>query len=123
MFNKIVAHTSFLGHTGYANHSREFFTHLNKHIKTRVRNFAHCSDLSYLTKEQKDMVIHQQWAEPPWTIGQKDNESKKDDILNIILNETNHYFFYDKYTSETRQRILRRNLLCRSSDDSTGNGQ
>ena len=101
MFNKIVAHTSFLGHTGYANHSREFFTRLNKHIQTKVRNFAHYSDLSYLTKEQKNMIIHQQWAEAPWEVGKPHIEKKSDNILNIILNETNHYFFYDDYIHPT----------------------
>lgn len=97
MFNKIVAHTSFLGHTGYANHSREFFTHLNDYIKVRVRNFSHCPNISYLTPEQKKMVIYQRWQHPPWEIGEEYIENKEDDILHIILNETNHYFFYDKY--------------------------
>jgi autotransporter strand-loop-strand O-heptosyltransferase len=96
----ILAHTSFLGHTGYANHSREFFTHLNKYIPVRVRNFAHVNDLSYLTNEQKDMVIYQTWDIPPYKVGRPlpDRFNRIGaNILNIVLNETNHYFFYDNY--------------------------
>ena len=95
MFDVIHAHTSFLGHTGYANHSREFFTALNKLIKVRVKNFAYVDDLSYLTKEQRDMVIHQTWAGPPHQVGIPFNPSDYKDILTIVLNETNHYYFYD----------------------------
>jgi len=97
MFNKIYAHTSFLGHTGYANHSREFFTHLNDRIKVRVRNYAHTPDISYLTEMQRDMILQQRWEQPPWTVGKPDTIRKEDDVLHIVLNETHHYFFYDNY--------------------------
>lgn len=97
MFNRIVGHTSFLGHTGYAHHAREFFTELNKRIPTRVRNFAHINNIDYLTQEQKDMVIHQTWSEPPWEVGTPYIENSSEKIVDIILDETNHHFFYDKY--------------------------
>ncbi len=93
----IHAHTSFLGHTGYANHSREFFTALNKHTATRVRNYTHIDDLSYLTEEQYNMLIHQVWDGPPYEVGKPFDRSKFSNVLNIVLNETHHYFFYDKY--------------------------
>lgn len=93
----IYAHTSFLGHTGYANHSRNFFTTLNRHIPVRVRNFAHVDDLSYLTKEQYDMVVYQTWAGPPYKVGTPFDPLKHKNLLNIVLNETHHYYFYDEY--------------------------
>ena len=37
---KIKAHTSFIGNTGYNSHSRNFFTHLDKLIPIKVRNFT-----------------------------------------------------------------------------------
>jgi len=96
----IVAHCSFIGHTGYANHTREFFTHLNKHIPVRIRNYTHVDDVSYLTKEQQDMVINQN-NELPWDIGKPLDISKYKNPLNIVLNTTNHSYFYEKYEGPT----------------------
>lgn len=96
-FDRIVAHTSFLGHTGYANHSREFFTALDKLCPVRVRNFAHTTDLSYLTQHQRDMVIEQHWEEPPYKVGIPYVADPNEKSVNIVLNESNHYFFYDEY--------------------------
>jgi len=92
----IVAHCSFIGHTGYANHTREFFTHLNKYIPVRVRNYTHVDDVSYLTQEQKDMVVNNN-NELPWDIGKPFDISNYKNPLNIVLNITNHPYFYDKY--------------------------
>ena len=69
MYDLVLGHTSFLGHTGYANHAREFFCALNKLIPVRIRNFAHVSDVGYLTEAQNNMIIEQQWGEPPWKVG------------------------------------------------------
>lgn len=93
----IYAHTSFLGHTGYNNHSREFFTALNKHIPVRIRNYTHVRDVSYLTQDQKDMIVHQTWTHEPFEVGKPFNPSDYKNILNIVLNETHHYYFYDEY--------------------------
>ena len=101
MYDYIVAHTSFLGHTGYANHAREFFTELNKLIPVRVRNFCHVENLDYLTKTQKDMIIHQTWIGPPFEVGTPFNPKPTDKILNIVLVETNHFYFFDKYNGPT----------------------
>jgi autotransporter strand-loop-strand O-heptosyltransferase len=92
----IVAHCSFIGHTGYANHTREFFTHLNKYIPVRVRNYTHVDDVSYLTQEQQDMIVNNN-NELPWDIGKPFDISKYKNPLNIVLNTTNHPYFYDKY--------------------------
>jgi autotransporter strand-loop-strand O-heptosyltransferase len=93
----IYAHTSFLGHNGYNNHSREFFTALNNHIPVRIRNYTHIRDLSYLTQIQKDMIVHQTWVNEPFEVGTPFDPSQYSDILNIVLNETHHFFFYDEY--------------------------
>ena len=37
---KILAHTSFIGTTGYANHAQSFFTELDKFSPVKVRNFT-----------------------------------------------------------------------------------
>jgi len=97
MFSLIYAHAPFCGHTGYANHAREFFTALNERIPVRIRNFTHTSNISYLTQSQKDMVVHQTWGEPPWEIGTPFNPKSNEKLLNIILMETNHMYFYDSY--------------------------
>jgi len=96
-FDTIIGHTSFLGHTGYANHSCNFFTTLNKNIHVRIRNFTHTSDISYLTQQQKDMCIHQTWVGEPHEIGMPFQYEKNKKYINIVLLETNHYYFYDNY--------------------------
>ena len=99
MNTKILGHTSFLGFTGYNNHSRNFFTHLNKHYPTRIRNYTHCSDLTYLTEEQKNMIIEQTWNHEPFKVGLPFVEDHNSTYVNIVLNESQHYYFYDKYES------------------------
>ena len=96
-FDLVLAHTSFLGHTGYAHHSREFFTTLNKYIPVRVRNFAHVKDVKYLTEEQNNMLIYQEWSEEPYKVGTPFDKNLFNSIVNVVLNETNHYFYYDPY--------------------------
>ena len=80
-----LCHAPFLGHTGYANHAREFFTKLNERIPVRIRNFTHTSDIDYLTQKQKDMVIHQTWPDKPWEIGTPFKRTPKDKLINIII--------------------------------------
>ena len=96
----IVAHCSFIGHTGYANHTREFFTHLNKYIPVRVNNYTHVDDVSYLTQEQKDMVINQN-NDLPWDIGKPLDITQYKNPLNIVLNTTDHTCFYEKFEGPT----------------------
>jgi len=108
---KILAHTSFIGTTGYANHARSFFCALNKYHTVKVRNFpvphgwkgmsnTPFDDEPYITSEMKDMLILQ-------TLWTGDNSRKdfpiynyKNDFepdVNIILIESNHHYFYDDY--------------------------
>ena len=84
MFDLVLGHSSFLGHTGYAHHSREFFTELNKRIPVRIRNFAYVDNLDYLTQIQKDMVIYQKWNNAPYEVGTPFERNPKDKVINII---------------------------------------
>ena len=96
---QIIGHTSFLGTTGYNNHSRNFFTHLNNHIPTRIRNYTHTSDLSYLKPEEYNLIIEQQLDGHPLPVGKPFTPNSNDLQVNIVLNESHHYFFYDEYKS------------------------
>lgn len=95
---QVVGHTSFLGHTGYNNHSRNFFKHLNRHIPVRVRNYTYVKDLSYLTNEERNLLIEQTWDSPPYKVGTPFIPNPNDLIVNIVLNESHHYYFYDEYS-------------------------
>jgi len=96
---QVVGHTSFLGFTGYNNHSRNFFTHLNKYIPTRVRNYTYVDNISYLKQEEKDIIIEQTFDRKPYKIGTPFVKNPDDLQVNIVLNESHHYFFYDHYES------------------------
>ena len=107
----ILAHASFIGTTGYSNHSRDFLTALNKLCTVKVRNYTTDTHWKwpsktphdgneYLTGEHRKM-LHQQILH--------DNNGFRSDypiysydenfIANkhIVLNETNHHIFYDDY--------------------------
>ena len=107
----ILAHTSFIGETGFANHARSFFTSLNKYHNVKVRNFTignswdnyskneHDKEF-YITDEHKTMLIEQTLL---------DNDKSRSDYplynytdkfkadIHIILSEVNHHYFYDSY--------------------------
>ncbi len=38
--SKIYVHGSYIGNTGYNNHTRDFFRELSKHSQIKVRNFT-----------------------------------------------------------------------------------
>ena len=97
LFNKIIGHCSFISKTGYAAHSRDFFTRLNDHIPVRIRNFTWIENFDHLTDLHNRMVIYQQWKEPPWEFGQPYFKHPLDKILNIVLMETNHMYYYEDY--------------------------
>ena len=104
---KIKAHTSLIGNTGYNSHSRNFFTHLDKLIPIKVRNFTTGENWDgqnhdkepYLTEQHKNMLVEQSLWE---------NEELKDfpiysydenfiPDVNIVLVESNHYYMYHQY--------------------------
>lgn len=94
---QVIGHTSFLGHTGYNNHSRNFFTNLNNYIPTRVRNYTFTPDLSYLKPEEYKLIIQQKLDGHSDFVGVPFVPNPNDLTVNIVLNESHHYFFYDEY--------------------------
>ena len=108
----IKAHTSIIGDSGYCNHSRNFFTAINKFHKVKIRNFTvgkswkgnnktpHEGE-KYLSKEHKEMLCEQVlWIGD----GKRENfpiysydESFVPDV-NITLDPMNHYLFHDNHT-------------------------
>jgi FkbM family methyltransferase len=109
---KILAHTAFIGTTGYANHARSFFCALNKHHTVKVRNLTignswrgmnhtpHDGE-SYITDEIKEMLFQQTLYNTDGTMTDHPMYSYQDNFIpdvNIVLVETNNHYFYDDYT-------------------------
>jgi autotransporter strand-loop-strand O-heptosyltransferase len=109
---KIYAHGSYIGTTGYNNHTRDFFRQLSKHTKMRVRNFTIGKSWSGMSENPHDgepyfneidkNILYQQtlWTQKPHRTDVKmyqseDKEFKHD--LNLVLSETNHHYYYDGY--------------------------
>lgn len=109
---KIYVHGSYIGTTGYNNHTRDFFRELSKHVQLKVRNFTvgdswsgydiNCHDGEpYLNDVDKSILYKQRlWV--------RDGEMEDFDIypsgekefnhtFNIILNETGHHLYYANY--------------------------
>lgn len=108
---KILAHTSFIGTTGYANHAKSFFCALNKYHTVKVRNLTIGNgwkgmsptphdDEPYITDEMKEMLILQ-------TLFNQDGSRNDHPMygyegnfvpdVHIILAEMNNDYFYDNY--------------------------
>ena len=107
---KVLASTSFIGTTGFANHAQSFLTSLDKLTPIKVRNStignswkghsltSHDKE-PYITDQMKDMLILQ-------TL--KSNEGRIDKPLynhdplytpdiNLVLAEHNNHYFYNEY--------------------------
>jgi glycosyltransferase involved in cell wall biosynthesis len=129
MNNFVVrAHTSFVGQLGYNAHARDFFTALSYKIPLRIRNFTIGSNWVglgpmnsngryndpfqkelYLTEYQRKLLYMQSLYCDDRYIDICDSEindglsffeqHSSKNIIDIILNETNHKYFYsvDKY--------------------------
>ena len=107
----IKAHTSIIGETGYNNHSRNFFTAINKFHKVKIRNFTvgkswkgnnktpHEGE-KYLSKEHKEMLYEQVlWIgdgkRADFPIYSYDESFVPD--VNITLDPMNHHLFHDNH--------------------------
>jgi autotransporter strand-loop-strand O-heptosyltransferase len=109
---KIFAHGSYVGNTGYNQHTRDFFRALTKHADIKVRNFTignswkdynltpHDGETYFNDIDRK--ILYQQilWEGN----GKRGNypiypslEKEFQHDLNIVLCETNHHIFYDTY--------------------------
>jgi len=109
---KIYAHGSYVGDTGYNQHTRDFFRHLDKHADIKVRNFtvgkswkgynenAHDGE-HYFNDIDKKLLYRQILWNTDKTRSDYPlypNESKEfEPDVNIVLCETNHHIFYDNY--------------------------
>ena len=110
----VKAHTSIIGDTGYNNHSRNFFKELNKLVRVQVRNFTVGSSWTgyvndnphdneyYIDDELKTMLSDQTLFTDNGTLdfplyrhGIHANNGEAN--LHIVLNDTNHKYFYDEY--------------------------
>jgi len=109
---KIYVHSSYIGTTGYNQHTRDFFREVSKHLQLKIRNFTvgktwegynetpHDNE-PYINEIDKSILYEQiLWNND----GGRDNHkiypsSNKEFLhdLNIVLCETDHHLFYDKY--------------------------
>ena len=111
---KIFTHGSYIGTTGYNNHTRDFFKELSKLYDLKVRNFTvpltwdGLSDEPfngeyYLADLDKKLLTQQTLIESndPLTLMDHDIYPNYPNYfnhnLNIILSEVNHHYFYQSY--------------------------
>ena len=109
---KIYVHGSYIGTTGYNNHTRDFFRELSNYAKIKIRNFTvgnswtgynnnpHDGE-TYLTDLDKSMlykqILHTQNGNlEDFDIYSDESKNFKQDF-NIVLSETNHHIFYQNY--------------------------
>jgi len=109
---KIFAHGSYIGNTGYNQHTRDFFRHLSEHADIKVRNYTigegwktynltpH-DDEHYFNEIDKKLLYQQiLWdgdkVRRDYPIYPDKSKEFEQDV-NIVLCETNHYIFYDNY--------------------------
>ena len=109
---KIYVHGSYIGNTGYNNHTRDFFRELSKYTQIKVRNFTVGDSWSGLSDTPHDnepynndvdkSILYQQrlWVADGKMEDFKIYPSPEKEFFhdfNIVLNETNHHLYYDKY--------------------------
>jgi len=109
---KVFGHGPYVGTSGYNNHTRDFFRGLSKYFPLKFRNFTVGSNWvgindephneeKYITDLDKQ-ILHIQ------TYFSSDGNFQNDEIysqygekfnhnVNLILMETNHHYFYDRY--------------------------
>ncbi len=109
---KIYVHGSYVGTTGYNNHTRDFFRELSKYSDLKIRNFtvgdswtgySHtCHDgETYLDTLDKKLLYKQRlWVQDgvmdDFDIYPSEEKNFVHDF-NIVLNETYHHLYFTKY--------------------------
>jgi autotransporter strand-loop-strand O-heptosyltransferase len=110
---KIYVHGSYVGTTGFNNHTRDFFRELSKYSKIKIRNFTVGNtwngysdnphdDEPYITDLDKSLLYKQILHNSDGNLedfpiySDKNKEFYPD--VNIILSETNHHIFYHHYS-------------------------
>jgi autotransporter strand-loop-strand O-heptosyltransferase len=109
---KIYVHGSYIGTTGYNNHTRDFLRELSKHTKVKVRNFTVGNSWNgyNLTPHDNEPYINDVDKSMLYKQILYNSEGKLEDFLiypdkskeffqdvNIVLSETNHHIFYQDY--------------------------
>ena len=109
---KLFVHGSYVGNTGYNQHTRDFFRHLSKHSKIKVRNFTvgstwdgispepHNNEPYFNDTDRKLLYEQVLWNADKSRGNYKIYEDPSKDFfpdVNIVLCETNHHLFYDEY--------------------------
>ena len=109
---KIYVHGSYIGTTGYNNHTRDFLRELSKHTKVKVRNFTVGNSWNgynliphdnepYINDVDKSMLYKQILYNSEGNL--EDFTVYPDKVkefypdLNIVLCETNHHLFFNTY--------------------------
>jgi autotransporter strand-loop-strand O-heptosyltransferase len=109
---KIYAHGSYVGDTGYNQHTRDFFRHLDKHADVKVRNFtvgrswkgynetSHDNEHYFNNTDKKLLYKQVLWnndkSRSDYPLYPDKSKEFTPDV-NIVLCETNHHLFYDHY--------------------------
>jgi autotransporter strand-loop-strand O-heptosyltransferase len=109
---KIYVHGSYIGTTGYNNHTRDFLRELSKHTKVKVRNFTVGNSWNgyNLTPHDNEPYINDIDKSMLYKQILYNSEGKLEDFpiypdkskeffqdVNIVLSETNHHIFYENY--------------------------
>jgi autotransporter strand-loop-strand O-heptosyltransferase len=110
---KVFVHASYIGTTGYSNHTRDFFRRLSNYVDLKVRNYTVDKNWEwpndephnkepYINLLDKKLIIEQTLHSGKDTREDFPIYSKYfndfDHDVNLVLEETNHYYFYDRYT-------------------------
>lgn len=109
---KVYVHGSYVGTTGYNQHTRDFFREVSKYLQLKVRNFTigktwnglnetpHDNE-PYLNDVDKSILYEQVlWNNDKSRSNFKIYPDKSKEFtqdLNIVLCETDHHLFYDNY--------------------------
>jgi len=110
---KVLAHSPFIGTTGYNSHCQNFFRRLSKYHELKIRNFTigkHWKGFEYLNTnphgedvqeiDKNILALQTLWTdknnrEDYEIYGFKKKTFQHD--INIVLSEVNHHYFYDNY--------------------------
>ena len=110
---KVFGHGPYIGTTGYANHTRDFFRGISKYFPLKFRNFTvgkswagmqdepHNGE-TYLTDLDKQILHHQSFYDNNGGLSDgliySQHSTDFEHNVNIVLMETNHLYFWDSYS-------------------------
>jgi len=109
---KVFGHGAYIGATGYANHTRDFFRHLSKYVDIKFRNFTvgstwegyneqphnnepYINDIDKQILAYQTLFVDEQRNRADFPIYAPLENFTPD--VNLVLEETNHYYYYDEY--------------------------